>query len=403
MRCAVTVLLICSLPSLILAQHHPGGGSSGSSSSGGSAGGYSGSSSGGGYSGGSSASSGGGHSGGSSGGYNGGSSGSHSSSSASSGSSSGGGSHSSGSSGSSRSGGSSASSASSSRSPEAGRAGSPSSLPQSNLRHGDASSEHTSLSRENFSSRGNFGGEASYSQVFHDAGNQAFSVESLVGYNGNDFNKALKSGSLNPILLQLGLEPSRKAYDAAVASADRSAGFAPPKNPNWFSRAILGKRKAASAEPGLAMLPKPCLAAGCPPAPRPPKPCVGKNCKPAPPPLPPGGCHSGVAVGGACRPWGYLNNCHRRGSCSVQFAPVDTSYCVAILARIRQLQMLAKSQGVSCAANSQGPECVFLKDTNAQIAQSMQQYRMCTMGTHSGLLGFTDDALSIFQTGILWP
>lgn len=385
MRCAVAVLLVFSFPSLILAQHHAeGGASSGSSSPGGSSGGYSGGSTGGGYSGASSASSGGGHSGGSNSGYSGGSSGSHSSNSASSSSSSGGGSHSSGSSGYSRSSGSSAGTASSSRSPEAGRSGSTSSSPRSNLRYGEIGAEQTSLSRESFSSRG-------YSQVFHDAGNQAFSVESLVGYDGNDFNKALKSGSLNPVLLQLGLEPSRKAYDAAVASADRRAGIATPKNPNWFSRAILGKQKAASAEPGLAMLPKPCLTAGCPPAPRPPKPCVGKNCKPAPPPLPPGGCHSGVTVGGTCRPWGYLNNCHRRGSCSVQFAPVDTSYCDFILYKIQQLRKQLQSQGITCAVDSQSADCV-------EIVNLRKQFQMCTMAAQ-----IADPFSSGLQIGSTWP
>lgn len=378
MRCAVAVLLVLSFPSFIFAQHRAEGGASSNSSS----------------SGGSSA--------GSSGGYSGGSSGASRSSSSSSSSSSGsysggrsGGSASSGSSGSGRSGGSSGSGSSSSRSSEIGRAGSASSSPQSNLRHGDASSEHTSLSRENFSSRGNFTGEAGYSQVFHDAGNQTFSVESLIGYNGNDINKALKSGNLNPVLLQLGLEPSRKAYDAAVASADRGAGIAPPKNPNWFSREILGKPKASPAQPELAMLPKPCLTAGCPPAPRPPKPCVGKNCKPAPPPLPPGSCQSGVAVGSMCRPWGYLDNCHRRGSCFVQFAAVDESYCDFILHKIQQLQKQLQGQGIVCAVDSQSADC-------SELVNLRKQYQMCTMAAQSRFLTSMDPARTIFLLGD-WP
>ena len=245
--------------------------------------------------------------------------------------------------------------------------------PRSNVKVSTAGSEGKSNSRVNAGGQaGSAATSALRSASLENGGSRSLPMQALVPYSGTDFSRALKSGQLNSRLLDLGLEPNKNAF-IAVTNRGSEATL---KNPNWFSRTFLGKQKT-QAQTQLAGLPRPCPVKGC--APPPPKPCVGKNCKQPPPS---GICSSGAPNGaGGCRPWGYLGRCHRDGVCAAQFAPVDTSYCDAILARIRQLQMLAKSQGISCAANSQGPDCAFLKDTNAQIAQLMQQYRMCTMAT----------------------
>lgn len=286
----------------------------------------------------------------------------------------------------------SSNSATSSNSAGSSRANSASHLPESNLKTSSSGSEKISSTRVSVPGELSLTRTATHVQTLRMTGSGTSSVTPLIPYSGNDFSKALKSGQLNPVLLEVGLEPNKQAFEKSVAPIDKSAGTQ-VKNPNWFSRTFLGKQKN-QPQTQLATLPRPCPVKGC--APPPPKPCVGKNCKQPPSS---GICPSGAPNGaGGCRPWGYLGRCHRDGVCTAQFAPVDTRYCDAILSRIRQLQGLARSQGVSCAANSQGPECVFLKNTNAQIAQLMQQYRMCTVAA-----GVDGTPYSSMITGPSWP
>lgn len=298
--------------------------------------------------------------------------------------SSGGGSHSS------NSGSSAGSGASSSRSSSVSHS------PESNVKAGIGSSERRSSTDDTVHGESNLIRSATHAQTISVSRSATSSMLPLIPYSGNDFNKALKSGQLNPTLLEVGLEPNKKTYENSIASIDRSAS-SPVKNPNWFSRTFLGKQKT-QPQPQLAMLPKPCPVKGCPPPPRP-KPCVDKNCKPAPPPSPPGICHSGAPDGaGSCRPWGYLGACHRNGTCLVQFAPVDEAYCGSILRKIQQLQMQARSQQDACSATSQVQDCSALNSTNAEISRMKRQYLMCTMAAH-----IANPFSSSLQIGSTWP
>lgn len=396
MRCAVTVLLVFSFPSLIFAQHRGEGGASSGSSSGGSSGGYSG-----GYSGGSS---GGGYSGSSSG------SSSHSSSSSGSGSSGGysgsssGGSQSSASSGASRSGGYSASGSSSSRSSSSssaenshssGRSGGE--LPSSNSRNWTTvirTGSRSSTSSEQTPARSNVrvgdgvetpgngasqqGGLRAVSDApwMHEVPSVSLPVGNLAKMRGNqEFASKLEA---------VGLEPSKSAYKGTISSINRATE---ERRPSWIARLF-----GAKSQPVQSAALRPCPAGQCKPT-LPPKPCAGPNCpkpKPTPSPTPLTGiCTNGYDAGGYCAPWGYVQSCEGR-NCNVRYSSVDAGYCDRILDEINRekasLKQLEDQQRTACSGGAQDPQCGLLTQSVQAATQSLQQYRMqyqmCRMAAH---------------------
>jgi hypothetical protein len=321
--------------------------------------------------------------GGSSGGYSGGSS--HSSGSTSSGGNAGG-SHSSGSSGGYHSSGSTGSTNSSansnggasSRAASGGHSGATQSSAQSNVRNGNAGVERSNVqSGAGLQNGGVVSHPSSHAIPIQ---NEKFLQEAFQLHSSTSSPRtALREGKFDKELGDLGLARSKAAYYSSARGV---------KDPNWFSKHILGKQQKpeAGAVPSL----RPCTGKECKPVPIPPKPCLaGTNCNSATQPTAPsrGVCASGVlGPGGACEPWGYLD-CNRRGVCDAHLTSVDPSYCADILSRLRQEEMSAAVQEnqrqTACSSGAQSPECLRLtNDTNVsrlRVEQLQRQYQMCRL------------------------
>jgi len=360
---ALAVLLTLCVPVQLLGQRATGNPSPSSSSSSGGSGG------GGGYSGGGSHSSGASSSGG----------GGARSGGSSSGSSSSGGSRSTGSAGPNNSGAHSGS-AHSTTTPGS---------PQSNMRTGNAGSERWSSA--NSGSNGGPAFSRPTSQVVP-IQQQQWILEALrLNTTSANLKSDLPNGKIDAQLKGFGVAPNKAAYREQVNKLD--AVDISQKQPGWFAKHILGKQDKQQV--ALSPTPRPCPGEECKPIVLPPKPCVGKNCKPTPPPVNPppppvsGICLSGIPTRtGGCAPWGYFDRCGR-GTCYLQLAAVDSSYCDNILNRIRREEAstisLEAQQRLVCSSDPQSPACVSssqeLQQTHTRIDQLRRQYQMCLMST----------------------
>jgi hypothetical protein len=181
-------------------------------------------------------------------------------------------------------------------------------------------------------------------------------------------DKALREGRFDAELRELGLEPTKEAYRARLASLGESDQTIAKKKPNWFARAFLGQpdRDGESARP---------------------KPCKGKHCKPAPPlpgphPTPP---PAPIVGSGAGFCWGYLERCDRRGNCYAHLRSVDYSGCAELLRQLKLQEGLAadlkNTQQSACAADSQSLNCAAaasdLQKAESRVIQLRKQYKMC--------------------------
>jgi hypothetical protein len=353
-RAALVVVLSLFFPLLAFAQHHSSEGASSSSSASSSSGGSSN------FSAGSSSS---------------GSTSSHSSSSAGSGSSSSG-NHSGGSEGL-RAGSVSPSSSHTGSSSAVSHSGlasgnSVQSNPlQSKLKSGDAGSEHANRNNSPLAGGADSGlaSTSSASSRLASVAGEAWMQEPIrLHQESGDMNKALREGRFDAELRELGLEPTKEAYRARLASLGDSDKAIAQKKPNWVAKTFLGKPDGD----GEAARPKSCKGKHCKPVPPPPGP------HPIPPPAPIVGSGEGFC-------WGYLERCDRQGNCYAHLRAVNYSSCDELLRQLKLQEGLAadlkNTQQSACAADSQSLNCAAaasdLQKAESRVINLRKQYKMC--------------------------
>jgi hypothetical protein len=185
---------------------------------------------------------------------------------------------------------------------------------------------------------------------------------------------------MNADLAEIGLEPTKKAYDEKMAALRSAAKQSDGREPNWFARVVLGRQKGSSQLTGQA---RPCVGQNCPK----PKPCPGKNCAPAPAPV----CPAFHALpNGSCAPLGYIERCDdRQGTCYAHLARVNVSDCEGIRKRVEQLQqeetVLQAAQQKACSV-AQSAECSTATAESQQkeleLEKLQKQYQMCLMAAN---------------------